>query len=173
MRGPMAILGLVALVAASCGGGTSGDSPFDQAATPGDASQAVTDLSNDVSTEVASGSDGFLVETSDDGFDISRGAGTEVPADFPMPLFTPNEVIFSSRFDDGTTLTFILTISVPVELGDEALQFYADWHAQNGFDVGTDNPGYLEAYRSDAGSSAQLLDYTDHAEINLAWQPLS
>jgi len=147
MRRRIAILGLFALAAASCGGGSSGDSPFGQAATLGDAGQALPDLSNDVSTEVDNGSDGFLVETSDDGFELSRGAGTEVPADFPMPLFTPNEVIFSSRFDDGTTLTFILTISVPIELG-EALQFYDDWYAQNGYDVGRNNPDYLEAYRS-------------------------
>jgi len=133
---------------------------------------AGADLSNDVTAEVDSESDGFLVDTSADGFEVSRGPGTEVPADFPMPLFAPSEVIFSSRFDDGTTVTFILTLSVANELGDTALQFYADWYAQNGYDVGSNNPGFLEAYRSDASSTTQVLDYNDHAEINLAWQPL-
>lgn len=130
--------------------------------------------SDDGETEIEiSGDDESVVisGTDESGEDISiEMGGTEIPADFPMPVFDPSEVTHVSTFDMAEGSSFSVTLEIDPGDATDAIDFYKDWFEGEGMSV-TSSDTMVIAESDAVVSIVQVAEYGSYSEVVLTWTP--
>ena len=122
------------------------------------------EISGDDETVVISGTD-------ESGEDISiEMGGTEIPADFPMPVFDPSEVTHVSTFDMAGGSSFSVTLEIDPGNATDAIDFYKDWFEAEGMSV-TSSDTMVIAESDAVVSIVQVAEYGSYSEVVLTWTP--
>ena len=145
----------------------------------------ISDDGSSISFESEDGSGSISIQTDDDetgsisGTDDSGNefrvdvGGSEIPDDFPMPVFEPSEVtgVITSQTPAGNT--YIVKLVIAEGDADAALDFYENWFASEGMEiiavieVGL---GSLLAGSDTAAAQVSILDGPP-VEVLLGWTP--
>ena len=122
--------------------------------------------------EISEDDDGITITGTDDsGEEVSiEMGGTEVPDDFPMPIFQPSEVTHVSTFAAESGSSFGVTLEIDPDDADDALAFYKDWIEGEGLSVMSSNDMII-GDSDDAVAMAQVSEYGSYSEVVLSWTP--
>ncbi|MBK5266226.1 MAG: hypothetical protein JJE47_02220 [Acidimicrobiia bacterium] len=180
MRTRTMVVGAVtALLVSACGNAAEtvaekvieNETGADVTITDDGASMQVTD--EDGSTVDFNSTDGTVVitGTDDEGNEstIEMG-GTEVPADFPMPIPDGSEVTFVSTFDTPEGASTSVTVQIDPSDTASVLEMYKTWFADQGMEV-TSAEGMVIGGSETVASLVQIADYGTYAEVILTWSP--
>jgi len=186
MRKLSAVLAAVMITAAACGGSGSG-SVADNAiakAIEAETGQPVDVQQNGdgltVQTDDGSitfGSDGNEVAVTDaDGNDFSFNSGTDVPADFPLPVPDNVDISSATTFEMPEGKSFGLIFDFDPSRYDEMTQIYKDALNSHGLtveDSGGGPDGIVIIGSSDALNIIVSIDnYGDYWECSISWTPV-
>ncbi len=178
MRKAMILLVAAALTLAACGnaaekaaeevvGAQAGgevDIQNDSVSIETDEGEASVEVSGDDETIVVTGTD-----ESGDEVTIEMG-GTELPADFPMPVFTPSEVTHVSTWTDADQASYSVTLEIDPADAADAIAFYKAWFDGEGMTVTSSDTTVIG--ESDAVTSiVQVTEYGSYSEVVLTWTP--
>jgi hypothetical protein len=98
--------------------------------------------------------------------------GTEVPDDFPMPLFDPSEVTHVASMDtpDGSSTS----VTLEIDPGDAAaaIDFYRDWLGTQDMEV-TSSDTMVIGESDTVVSIVQVTEYGAYSEVVVSWSPTS
>lgn len=166
-----------ALVLAACGGADTIAENIIENETGGevdvnDDSIVIKSDDGDTTIEISEDDDGVTISGTDDsGEEVSiEMGGTEVPDDFPMPIFDPSEVTHVSTFAMASGSSFSVTLEIdPGDAGD-ALAFYQDWFDEEGLPV-TSSDSMVIADGDAVTSIVQVAEYGSYSEVVLTWTP--
>jgi hypothetical protein len=130
--------------------------------------------SDDGTIEIDSSDDGVSISgTGDDGEDITiEMGGTEVPADFPMPIYTPSEVTHVSSFDMGSAVSYSVTLEIEPGDAADAVTFYRDWYESEQMNMSSSDTMVI-GEGDGITSMVQVADYGSYSEVVLTWTPNS
>ena len=157
----LAHLLVLVLIVVACSGGASVESPDSVEVSDG-GSDSVADASDDppetttTSINVQSDEDGENAVVSGTDED-----GTEIPADFPMPVFEPSEVLSVVVSEVGGGTEFLIELEIAEGDADAAIAFYEDWYASGAIQL------YVNTRGSGEGIYATLLGGNDVASANV------
>ncbi|MDH5371641.1 MAG: hypothetical protein OEX97_01715 [Acidimicrobiia bacterium] len=178
MRRFVVVLASLGLLLAACGSAaetiaekiveneTGGDVEFD------DGVIVIESDDGDATVEISEDEDGITITGTDDSGDevsIEMG-GTEVPDDFPMPIFDPSEVTHVSTFAVGSGSSFSVTLEIDPDDAGDALAFYQDWFEEEGLSVMSSGEMVI-ADNDDVTSIVQVAEYGSYSEVVLSWTP--
>ena len=147
-------------------------------------SQSGGDVAVDDGTIVIQSDDGdAVIQTQDNGDGITvsgtdasgegvtlQMGGSEIPDDFPMPLFDPSEVTNVSSVDAASGSSTSVTLQIDPGDTGAVLDFYRGWLDGQGMDV-TSSDTMLIGESDTAISFVQVADYGSYSEVVLTWTP--
>jgi len=108
--------------------------------------------------------------------------GTDLPADFPLPLPDKATVTFvtTSESPDGNGMGYLVSVQFPPEGFDDAVSLYEGFLDSHGFetqktvtDSGGDRNTILIASSDEAEVFISITSYGDYDEASLSWGPAS
>lgn len=102
-------------------------------------------------------------------FSVNMG-GSEVPDDFPMPIFDPSEVTNVSTSESSAGKSFAITLKIDPGDADAAIAFYNDWLTGQGMDVQASD-GIVIGTSDQSFSMVATADYGDYSELIISWSP--
>lgn len=126
----------------------------------------------DATIEFSEDDDGVTVSGTDEsGEDITiEMGGTEVPDDFPMPIYSGGEVTHVSSFDMGDTSSYSVTLEIDPDDAADALGFYQEWLEGEGMSI-TSSETMVIAESDDVTSIVQVSPYGSYSEVVMTWTP--
>ena len=144
-------------------------------------------LSDDsISFESEDGSGSISIESGEDGetgtisgtddsgneFSVEVG-GTEIPDDFPMPVFEPSEVTGVIATQTSAGSSFIINLVIDEGDADTVLSFYEDWFTSEGMEIIAVieiGLGSILAGSDTAAAQVSIIDGPP-VEVLLNWTP--
>jgi len=140
-------------------------------------------IANDGSSMQVTDEDGNTVDfTSTDGKVVVTGTddegnestievgGTEVPADFPMPIPDGAEVTNVSTIDTPEGSSTFVTFEIDPGDTADVLEMYKTWFADQGMEV-TSAEGMVIGGSDTVASFVQVADNGTYAEVIITWSP--
>lgn len=98
--------------------------------------------------------------------------GTEVPDDFPMPLFDPGEVTHVASIDTPNGASISVTLEIDPGDATAAVDFYRDWLGGQGMEV-TSSDTMVIGESDTVVSIVQVTEYGAYSEVVMTWSPSS
>jgi len=188
MRRLFAVLAAVAFISTACGGSGSGsaaDNALAKAIEAETGQQVDLQQNGDgltVKTDDGSitfGADGNSTDISGTdaaGNDFSVSSGTDVPADFPLPVPDNVDIISATTFELPEGKSFGLIFDFDPTRTDEIAQLYRDALSAQGLgveDSGSGPDGVVIVGSSDTlGVIVSIDDYGDYWEASISWTPI-
>lgn len=186
MRKLLVVLAVVAATASACGGSGSGS-------LGGNAIAKAVDASSGQKADVQQGSDGATVKTDDgsitfgangdsiditgtdaQGNDFSVSGGTEVPADFPLPVPDNVEISSATTFDMPEGRSFGLIFDFDGSRAAEITKLYRDTLNAQGLSVqdsGGDDGAVIVGSSDVLNVIVSINNFGDYWEASLSWTP--
>ncbi|MFT7600660.1 MAG: hypothetical protein ACI8TP_003604 [Acidimicrobiales bacterium] len=147
----------------------------------------VSDDGESISFESEDGSGSISIESDDDGetgtisgtdtegneFSTSVG-GSEIPDDFPMPVFEPSTVVAVITSETSAGSAFIVKLEIARGDADAALAFYEDWFSAEGMEIMAlleIGLGGILAGTDTAAAQVSIIDGPP-VEVLLNWSPI-
>jgi hypothetical protein len=145
----------------------------------------ISDDGDSISFESEDGSGSISIQSGDDGdtgtisgtdaegneFSTNVG-GTEIPDDFPMPVFEPSEVTAVVTTEASAGTAYIVKLGIARDDAEAALAFYMDWFTAEGMEiVATIDMGLGSILASSDSATAQVSIIDEPVEILLNWSP--
>jgi hypothetical protein len=111
--------------------------------------------------------------TDESGEDINiQMGGTEVPDDFPMPIFDPSDVTLVSSFEMATGSSYSVTLKIDPGDAADAIAFYKDWIEGESMSMTSSNEMVI-GEGDEATAIVQVAEYGDYSEVVMTWTPNS
>ena len=146
----------------------------------------ISDDGNSISFESEDGSGTISIQTDEDDetgsisgtdgsgneFTVDVG-GSEIPDDFPMPVFEPSEVTGVIKTETSAGNSYIINLVIAEGDVDPVLDFYEDWFDSEGMEIVAKievGLGSLLAASDTAAAQVSVLDGPP-VEVLLSWTP--
>ncbi len=120
-----------------------------------------------------SGETGTISGTDGEGNEFStRVGGTEIPDDFPMPVFEPSEVTAVITTEASVGSAFIVKLEIAQGDADAVLAFYEDWFSAEGMEIiAVLEIGLGSTLAASDTAAAQVSIIDEPVEVLLNWSP--
>lgn len=148
---------------------------------------SISDDGGSISFESEDGSGSISIESDDDGetgtisgtdgegneFSTNVG-GSEIPDNFPMPVFEPSTVVGVITTETSAGSAFIVKLEIAPGDADAALAFYEDWFSAEGMEIIAIleiGLGSILAGTDTAAAQVSIIDGPP-IEVLLNWSPI-
>ncbi len=168
----ISILVAVMLTLSACGAAAkqvadkAADKVAEQALQANDLGDANVDVDSDSGQIEVSGTD---PDTGED-INISVG-GTDVPADFPMPLPDTGQVVAVNTVMMGDATAYEVRVQIDPGDWDAIRDFYEKWMTDQGMDPFRTDEGLLGSTDEGAVATVVIDDVGGSPVVNLNWTP--
>ncbi len=157
----------------------------------GACSRVADKVAEKVTEKALSEETGGTVDIKDNGISVSGTdasgndvtvniGGTDLPADFPLPLPDKATVTFVTTSESPDGMAYLVTVQFPPEGFDDAVSLYEGFLDSHGFetqktvtDSGGDRSAILIASSDEAEVFISITPYGDYDEASLSWGPAS
>ncbi len=175
MRRMTVLVVVAALTLSACGKAaeTAVEKAAEQATEQALESDAAGD-GGDVDVDLGTDSEGINISGTDaetgENVQIQMG-GSEIPADFPMPLPDTGEVVNVSFLTMDDVTAYEVRLQIDPKDWKAIREFYTQWMDDQGMDLLASDEAVFGSTDDGAVASVAYDDYGDYGEVRVGWTP--